>query len=270
MSIGVGITTRNRPECLEACLRHFREFGHGDKIVVIDDNSELWRVNKAIVDSCGMDVIYKKSNTRLGIARAKNACLWELRDYEHVFMFDDDAWPAQHSWAERWISINKHNLIGHSIYGVDCEMNEEVNMALRAHVKELTRMGDFEHQMIAFSNCFGVMLYFNRDCLNEIGGYDDSAENVYGYEHAQISKRAAKAGFTKGHEYISPASAMEMIYSVDIAYNWVGIIPPLEVEWLHMARSSVTKEEADAHGKNSSLLSNFSILIDLVDPFSGD
>ena len=40
MSIGIGITTRNRPECLEACLRHFKEFGYGDKIVVIDDNSE--------------------------------------------------------------------------------------------------------------------------------------------------------------------------------------------------------------------------------------
>lgn len=268
--IGVGITTRNRPECLEACLRHFKEFGYGDKIVVIDDNSDLWRVNEAVINSCGMDVIYKRSQTRLGIAKAKNGCLFELMDCEHVFMFDDDAWPIQHGWAERWISINKHNSIGHSIYGVDCDSNEEVNKALRAHVKEVARIGDFEHQMIAFSNCFGVMLYFNRECLDNIGGYDSSAKNVYGYEHAQISKRAGKAGFTKGHEYISPAAAMEMIYSVDIAYNWIGILPPLETEWLHISKSSVTKEEADGHKKNSSLLDNFPIFIELVNPLSGD
>lgn len=265
--IGIGITTRNRPECLEACLRHFKEFGHGDKIVVVDDSSEIWRVNKSIVDSCGIDVVYKKSENRLGIAKAKNACLFELLDCEHVFMFDDDAWPAQHGWAERWILINKHNSIEHSIYGIDCSSNEEAKKVLRAHVSEVGRIGDNEHQMIALSNCFGVVLYFTRNCLNSIGGYDSSAQNVYGYEHAQVSKRASRAGFTSGHEYICPAASTEMIYSVDIAYNWLKQQPPLEVEWLSKFRSSVTEEEAKNHVKNSNLMNIGSIHIPLENPF---
>jgi len=266
MSIGIGITTRNRPECLEACLRHFAEFGYGDKIVVIDDNSEVWQVNKIVAESFGINLIYKFSNSRLGIAKAKNACLWELRDCEHVFMFDDDAWPCEKGWENRWISINKHNSIGHSIYGVDCNADENTNKALRAHVTEVGRIGDFEHQMIALSNCFGVVLYFSRECLDAIGGYDSSAKNVYGYEHAQISIRAGTAGFTRGHKYISPAPSAEMIYSIDIAYNWLGIKPPLEVSWLEKFRSSVTKEEADAHINNANIMNISSTYIPLENP----
>lgn len=266
--IGIGITTRNRPECLEACLRHFKEFGYGDKIVVIDDNSELWRINKLIIDSLDINITYKYSPKRLGISKAKNACLVELSDCDHVFMFDDDAWPIEHGWENRWIGINKHNSIGHSIYGVDCNASEDINRAFRAHVNEVARIGDFEHQMIALSNCFGVVLYFTRECLNAIGGYDHSAKNVYGFEHAQISKRAARAGFTQGHEYICPAASMEMIYSVDITYNWLMYEPPLHTEWLKIAKSSVTKEEADGHVENSSIMDNYQIKIELIDPFN--
>ena len=266
--IGVGITTRNRPECLETSLRHFQRFGYGDKIVVIDDNSELWRVNKTVIDNSCVDVKYKLSNTRLGIAKAKNACLAELQDCDHVFLFDDDAWPMADGWAQRWIDINKYNSIGHSMFGVDCDANEDVNKAFRAHIKEVARIGDFDHQMIAMSNCFGVLLYFNRECLDAIGGYDHSAQNVYGYEHAQVSERAGKAGFTKGHKYICPAVSMELIYSVDLTYNWLKLEPPLPAEWLAIAKSSVTQDEADGHKKNSTIMDNLQIKIDLVDPFS--
>lgn len=264
--IGVGITTRNRPECLEACLRHFKEFGYGDKIVIVDDNSDLWRLNKLVIDSFDLNIKYRYSNKRLGIAKAKNACLIELKDCDHVFMFDDDAWPIQRGWENRWININKYNSIGHSIYGIDCNANESANRSLRAHVSEVARIGDFEHQMIAFSNCFGVVLYFNKECLNALGGYDDSAKNVYGFEHAQVSKRAGTAGFTCGHEYISPAASAEMIYSIDIAYNWLGINPPLDVEWLPRFRSSVTDEEAGNHIYNADLMYTQNIHIPLVDP----
>lgn len=268
MSIGVGITTRNRPECLETALRHFAAFGHGDRLVVVDDNSDAWRVNKAIIDSSGIDVIYKRSSRRLGIANAKNGCLSELSRCDHVFIFDDDAWPISSDWANRWIAINKHNSIGHSMYGVDCEANEEVNAALRAHITEIGRIGDFEHQMVALSNCFGVMLYFTRDCLNAIGGYDHTAENVYGFEHAQISKRANLAGFTGGFDYISPAASLELIYSVDITYNWLKHEPPLTAEWLPIARSSVTADEAASHVNNQRLMENLHAYIELIDPFS--
>ena len=266
MSIGVGITTRNRPECLEACLRHFREFGYGDKIVVIDDSSDVAEVNQAVIKSFDMPIIYKYSEKRLGISGAKNACLWELQDVDDVFLFDDDTWPAKKGWEDTWTLINRANSMGHSIYSVNCNEDKNNNHAIRAHVEKIATIGFGELEMFAFNNCFGVMLYFNRDCLNAIGGYDMSAENVYGFEHAQMSIRAAKAGFTQGHKYVSPSASSELIYSVDIAYNWLGEQPPLPVNWLPRFSSSVTKEEADGHKKNSKLMTVEQIFMPLENP----
>ena len=266
MTIGIGITTRNRPECLEACLRHFAEFGCGDKIVVIDDNSELWQVNKIVAESFGINVIYKFSNLRLGISKAKNACLWELRDCEHVFLFDDDAWPLVDGWAETWIKINEANDVGHSMFNVTSDAELELNPAFRAVVKPITEIGADGTKMVSFSNCFGVMLYFNRKCLDALGGYLSDAPYLYGYEHAQISARAKIAGFTQGHQYLTPAIASEIIYSIDITYCMLKITPPLDVRWIGNFRSSVTLEESSQADKNSVIMSIKEIYSPLVDP----
>ena len=267
MSIGIGITTRNRPECLEACLRHFKEFGYGDKIVVIDDNSELRQVNKIVAESFGINVIYKFSNSRLGVSKAKNACLWELRDCEHVFLFDDDSWPQSHNWAETWIKINEANDVGHSMFNVTAEAELELNPAFRAVVRPVAEIGTNEMKMVAFSNCFGVMLYFNRKCLDVIGGFISDTPYLYGYEHAQISERAGSAGFTQGHRYITPLIASELIYSIDITYCMLKILPYFNIDWIGNFRSSVTSEESSQAEKNSVIMSIKEIYSPLVDPF---
>ena len=266
MSIGIGITTRNRPECLEACLRHFVEFGHGDRIVVIDDNSEVWQVNKIVAESFGINVVYKFSDLRLGISKAKNACLWELRDCEHVFLFDDDAWPQCHDWAETWVKIKEENNVGHSMFNVTAEDLLELNPAFRAVVKPISSIGTDEMKMISFSNCFGVMLYFTRKCLDALGGYISDAPHLYGYEHAQISARANMAGFTQGYQYLAPLIASELIYSIDITYSMLKIAPPFDTRWIENFRSSVTLEESSQAEKNSVIMGVKEIYHPLVDP----
>lgn len=267
MSIGIGITTRNRPECLEACLRHFKEFGYGDKIVVIDDNSELWQINKIVVESFGINVVYKLSNSRLGISKAKNACLWELRDCEHVFLFDDDAWPQRHNWAETWIKINEANDIGHSMFNVTSDAELELNPAFRAVVQPIEKIGTNRTNMVSFSNCFGVMLYFNRKCLDVLGGFISDTPYLYGYEHAQISERAHTAGFTQGHKYLTPSIASELIYSIDITHCMLKIAPHFDVDWIDNFRSSVTLEESSQAEKNSVIMGMKEIHSPLVNPF---
>ena len=266
MSVGIGITTRNRPECLEVCLRHFKEFGYGDKIVVIDDNSELCQVNKIVAESFEINVVYKFSNSRLGISKAKNACLWELRDCEHVFLFDDDSWPQRHNWAETWIKINEANDVGHSMFNVTAKAELELNPAFRAVVRPIKEIGADETKMVSFSNCFGVMLYFNRKCLDALGGFFSDTPRPYGYEHAQISGRANIAGFTQGHRYLTPSNATELIYSIDITYCMLKIAPFFDINWIGNFRSSVTLEESSQAEKNSVIMGIKKIHSPLVDP----
>src|SRR5690606_11244947 len=78
--IGIGITTRNRPEALKTTLENVRKhFPPGARLVVVDDASE-----KPVPEA---DFRFPRN---VGIARAKNKCLKMLQDCEHLFLLDDD------------------------------------------------------------------------------------------------------------------------------------------------------------------------------------
>lgn len=271
MKFGIGITTRNRPHVLQAALAHFSAYPVDNaRIVIIDDASDLHSPSWAIVNSfsktTSMEVVHKTATSRLGITGAKNACLARLADCEHVFLFDDDAWPTAQNWAEKWVAINEANHVGHSMFNVASQPLLKRNLAFRASVSMVGKIGRHATAMVEFNNCFGVMLYFNRACLNAIGGYDISAPHVYGYEHAQVSMRANMAGFTQKKKYLTPACANELIYSVDISYCMLGLLPPLDVNWLSGFTSSVSVDESLQANMNSLLLHNPPIHIPLVDP----
>ena len=263
--IGIGITTRNRPHVLKSALDHFALFHTVEnKYIIIDDNSDLDKQCEDIVqdfkNKVNADVIFKKSEQRLGIARAKNACLAQMTECDHVFLFDDDAWPKCSGWSEKWINTCETNDIHHSMYIVSIPNHEDL-------FKETGRIGEEESQIVGWSNCFGVSLYFSRHCLDTIGGYDYiNAMNVYGYEHAQISKRAFNAKLTNRLTYASPALISEWIYSVDISYMWHHQPPPIECNWINFFASSVTSDEANMHEQNSRMMLEPQTYIPLVDP----
>lgn len=271
MTIGIGITTRNRPHVLKTALQHFEHFGYGDKLVVVDDCSEDKSAVPSVVEEFGGKFVLRQSPHRLGIARAKNACLAALTECDHVFIFDDDAWPKTNGWETKWIDINQHNEVGHSMWTVFATRGPDSPDSVRANIEIQQQFiskqfSEGEYAMRAWTQCLGVMLYFTRECLNAIGGYDSSAQTVYGYEHAQVSQRANWAGFSKGHNYISPVIAPDLVYSFDISYGWLHEESPLEVPWKHEFTTSVTIEEANAHPKNAFLMGKRDILIPLVDP----
>lgn len=259
--IGVGITTRNRPHVLRTALEHFEKFGYGDKLVIVDDNSD------EPLDLGGNYTVLRSPH-RLGIARAKNACLAHLQDCDYVFLFDDDAWPRTEGWADKWVEINEHNGVGHSMWNTDLEHKEENRVPKGPDIVSFESIGDDYYKMNVYNNCLGVMLYFNRACLNAIGGYDHSAQNVYGFEHAQVSMRASRAGFCQGYNYLSPAVARQLVYSFDISWCWKQEESPLEVPWKDEFQSSVTPEEAAAHPLNSVLMNRQDVHIPLDDPFN--
>lgn len=275
--IGIGITTRKRAEVLETALNHFTRFPTpNSRIVIVEDDPDKDPATGLVVanfkdDNPDIEVVFRKSPQRLGIARAKNACLAVLQDCDHVFLFDDDTWPKADGWAEKWIEINQANGVGHSMWNVFVRKNENTPSQVRASIEPIqewviTTINDDDHRMVAWQNCLGVMLYFSRDCLDAIGGYDPAAANVYGYEHAQISHRASSAGFCLGYPYISPAIGDKLVYSFDISYRWMSEEPPLPVSWKDRFRSSVTESEAAGHVHNAPLMSNQTIYIPLVDP----
>jgi hypothetical protein len=269
--IGIGITTRNRPECLRSCLEHFAAFGSGDKLVVIDDNSEDAEATRLIISESTAPIAYKYSPVRLGIAKAKNACLSMLSDCDYVFLFDDDAWPHAYGWADAFIYVNEQNNIGHSMWFLDETPSGEVASSLSKRLGLVSRFGGTHTQMAVTKNALGVALYFSRACLDSVGGYDPTTPHVYGYEHAQMSRRCHMAGFSTGGQYVSPSISARLIYSVDICHNWLGIPPNIPPKWLptgmlHTFGSSVSVEEASKHTLNNIIMNSPAVNMPLVDP----
>ena len=84
VSIGVGITSYNRPECLKECLEHIynHTFTNNVKIYVATDTDE----------------------DRRGVAFRKNECLRSLKNCDHIFLFDDDCYPINDGWIDFFIN----------------------------------------------------------------------------------------------------------------------------------------------------------------------
>ena len=265
MKIGIGITTRNRPHVLKTALDHFLYFHTNEaKYVIVDDCSDGEKKCNEIVDEFTLkvnaEVIFRQSNERLGIAKAKNACLASLSDCDHIFLFDDDAWPKISGWAEKWVNASIATDTHHSMF----------NMRLSDHDDffcVIDTIGEGETAVCEWSNCMGLALYFSQHCIKRIGGYDHGrAKNVYGYEHAQMSKRAKMANLTRGCNYLSPRDVSKWIFSADLSWGWKQQLPPFETPWLNDFKSSVTPEEAGETEQNSAMMQIHEFFIPLVDP----
>lgn len=261
--IGVGITTRNRHDVLRVGLQHFRNFHQNNiRYVVVDDSSD--EPYDSIVDQFAedIDIALLRSQERLGVAAAKNACLAALSECDEVFLFDDDAWPRSKEWANRWLDAASAHQVEHSMY-----INYLNDIDTLYRIKDT--QGSGETAMNWWSNCMGLALHFSRKCLDAIGGYDVvNAKNVYGYEHAQVSQRARRAGFTGFSKaaYASPAIIDELVYSMDVTCYFHGEPSPYGLP--ATCPRTVTPEEIAGSEQNSQLMRNQSTFIELIDPFA--
>lgn len=267
MSYGVGITTRNRTSSLKASLEHFLAFPSAvDKYVIVDDASSPEFDCSEIVDwfrnQVDAEVVLRRSSNRMGIAKAKNACLYPLQDMDHVFLFDDDSWPMVEGWAHKWSNATDAHGIHHSM--VIAEILDRYGKPIYSVTNTI---GSGDTAINGWSNCLGCVLHFTNKAITTVGGYDEAnAKNVYGYEHAQMSKRCRDAGLTSGIMYPSPRDVYNWIYCVDIHWQWYKTLPPLEVPDKKFFRSSVTPEEARLSSLNAKMMQTSSIYVPLVDP----
>lgn len=81
MTIGIGITTYNRPEHLKLCQQ------------MIDFNTDY-----------GFRFYVHDDKEQKGIAYGKNMCLNKLKDCDHIFLFDDDCFPIKEGWIDYFIN----------------------------------------------------------------------------------------------------------------------------------------------------------------------
>lgn len=195
--IGIAITTHNRAEHLSFSLeKHAKHLPLGSVVVVIDDGSK-----PAAVVPDGVQLL--RHDTSLGIVASKNASLSALMDAgcEHLFLWDDDAWPISDNWYQPYIESSEPHL---AYQFKDLAGPKKLN-----DMAELYR--DDKH--VAYTGQRGVMLYYHRSAIEKVGGFD----RVYGrgmYEHPDLALRIYNAGLSTW-AFADVVGSEKLIHSMD-------------------------------------------------------
>lgn len=195
--IGIAITTHNRPDVLNRAIeQHIKHLPAGALVVVIDDGSK-----PAAVVPDGVQLL--RHEISLGIVASKNASLTALMDAgcEHLFLWDDDAWPIADNWHLPYIASPEPHL---AYQFLDLAGTNKLN-----DLSELYR----DDQHVAYTGQRGVMLYYHRSAIEKVGGFDP----VYGrgmYEHSDLALRIHNAGLTTW-AYGDVVGSEKLIHSLD-------------------------------------------------------
>lgn len=193
LSIGIGITTHNRPKLIKHVAEQVQRVTPGAKLVVVDDCSDIpARVEGAKV---------YRFNKNVGIARAKNKCLELLSDCDHIFLFDDDTWPIKPGWHEPYVNSSEHHLAflfdkwanGRPV-GDDAIVYQDEKVKAHSHAR-------------------GCMLYVDQVALATVGGMDVGFGKAMN-EHLDWSMRIHNAGLTT-FRYMDVQGSDQLIYSMD-------------------------------------------------------
>ncbi len=195
-SIGLAITTHNRHDVLARALEHHLFHPAGARVVVIDDGSA-----KPVTVPDGVVLIRHEKS--LGIVASKNRSLEALIDAgcEHLFLWDDDAWPIADGWHLPYIASPEPHLAYQFLDLAGPRKLNDLSVLYR----------DDKH--VAYTGQRGVMLYYHRSAIEAVGGFD----SVYGrgmYEHSDLALRIHNAGLTTW-AFADVACSEKLIHSLD-------------------------------------------------------
>lgn len=227
-AIGIAITTHNRPEVLQRAIeQHMKHIPSGALVVVIDDGSKP----AAVVPDNVKLIRHEQS---CGIVASKNASLTALVDAgcEHLFLWDDDAWPIADNWHLPYIESPEPHLA-----------YQFLDLAGRNKLNDMAVLyRDDKH--IAYTGQRGVMLYFHRSAIEKVGGFD----TVYGrgmYEHPDLALRIYNAGLSTW-AFADVVGSEKLIHSMDEYEEVARSIPRPERESLAKTNARIYSARRDS------------------------
>ncbi|EDT5747241.1 TPA: glycosyltransferase family 2 protein [Salmonella enterica] len=226
--IGIAISTHNRADVLKRALsQHIQYLPTGALVVAIDDGSK-----PAAVVPDGVKLL--RHETSLGIVASKNASLSALMDAgcEHLFLWDDDAWPIADNWHLPYIESPEPHLA-----------YQFLDLAGRNKLNDLSVLYR-DDQHVAYTGQRGVMLYYHRSAIDKVGGFDP----VYGrgmYEHPDLALRIHNAGLSTW-AFADVAGSEDLIHSMDEYEEGTRSIPRPEREALAKSNAVIYSARRDS------------------------
>lgn len=190
-NIAVCISTRNRREVFKTCYSNWKKHLPKDAcLFVVDDASNENYANANY-----------RFEKRAGIPKVKNKCL-ELcmaTNAIHIILSDDDIFPIVDGWEKPYIESG----INHLCYTFTTAYK---------HVAERKKGYEKDGFMI-HSLANGCMMYFTRECINTVGGFDERF-GLGLYEHTDLTRRIYNAGLTP-YKCMDVVGSDKLFHSMD-------------------------------------------------------
>lgn len=199
-SIGVGMVTYNAPERIQQSavtipkwIKHF---------VIVNDGTPY----ESFVYPENAHIIQHETNKSVG--QAKNSAIKYLLDEgcEHIFIIEDDILIQDENVFEKYIKTSLFSGIKHLNYALQGPANKKgakgfSNLGERAEQENLKDPNPRQIlkytediQVAFYPNCVGAFSYYQREVLEDIGGFDEFYKNAW--EHVDHTMKAYRKGYT--------------------------------------------------------------------------
>lgn len=179
MKVGIGVTTYNRPQYLQQCLKGVRKLlPVVDTVWIYNDGSSK---DYTEVDTSGFNYFQSKKNS--GVAVAKNWLLKTLmaEGCDYIFLLEDDVVPQSPKAVTEYIKMSKKSGIEHFMFAHHGPVGKE-------------KFAGTVNGIDLFTGCVGAWCMYTRTVINEVGYFDENFKNAW--EHIEHTKRIAGAGYT--------------------------------------------------------------------------
>jgi len=192
MKVGIGIVTYNRPWCLKQIVEGIQKHTTGTYDLFISDDGSTDGETLPWIAQSGIPF---ETGSNKGVVYSKNRILTRFRDYDYIFIVEDDLCIFGDGWNELYIkaieeSGNQHfNFIPFEI----------IPDPTKEMASKIVAVGISEYPSCTVASCSrlsGVMMVVTQKVLQTVGGLDFRFRG-YGYGHCEYTERIHKAGLTE-------------------------------------------------------------------------
>ena len=196
INIGVGVCSYKRPELATGTCKSILDTVDKSKYSIttvcsvddIDTTGYAW-----IKDNFGL--IWGPNS---GISVNKNRLLKYLEGNDYIFLLEDDILLLKEGWIDLYLKAIQLTNYQHFNYIVS---------DYRAYIKDTVKYGDITLGLTGpYVN--GVLMIMTKKCIGVVGGFDEKYK-MYGYEHADLTKRCRYASLypKESHVHVMEASS---------------------------------------------------------------
>lgn len=177
---GVAIVHYNRPENLIKLYTAVRDtVSPKTRVVVCDDGSTT-------LPTLPQDAILLRG-PNLGAGANKNRALWALQDCHYLAIIEDDLFPTQSGWFEKYEEVASLADTHHF-----CRIAD--NKAVAETIPEATSfLASKGYTPIYGASPRGDFTFITAKVVKEVGGFNPVFKGA-GYAHGEWSERVIKAG----------------------------------------------------------------------------